>query len=159
MYDQMMQLNLTPNPRIVGKALTYAWSWRANFALWIAILARGWSPCDSTPSMLARAHKMANRLNPRTLIPPKSEINPPKENKEKHRQWRNISAETKSYKPTNKHKHRQICKEREKNLQLTCHSAKQAKPKTQFKFNNKEIERSILSIPTISWKYKARDDI
>ena len=107
-----MQLNLTPNPRTVGEALTEAWSWRANFALWIAILARGWSPCDIAPSMQARAHKMANRLAPKTLIPPKSEINPPKRTKKNGDNQETFLQKPSPINQLTKQKHRQICGEK-----------------------------------------------
>ena len=56
-FNHNILLKSTFNPRIVGDALTYAYSLRANVALWIAILEKGWSPCEVVTWRLARDWK------------------------------------------------------------------------------------------------------
>ena len=62
--------------------------------------------------MQARAHKMANRLAPKTLIPPKSEINPPKRTKKNGDNQETFLQKPSPINQLTKQKHRQICGEK-----------------------------------------------
>lgn len=66
--------------------------------------------------MQARAHKMANRLAPKTLIPPKSEINPPKRTTKNGDNQETFLQKPSPINQLTKQKHRQICGGKEKRI-------------------------------------------